>query len=535
MESFVALLVCLLAFAPLSNAQITLTEETANNTSACNPQGQTQPAWCTYANSYFNGFEDQNDVGMNPPPVETVWPDPVAGHVTNVSLSSTAAPTLMYTGFNGQFLCNYLPWFGSSSHKDVGYDETNSQTTDAQATAMNAAGCNVALVSFYGTDQLDTNSDYNFDLLATGTLFTSVGTVSGLKFGIMEIDQAFSGSSTEGHDDGNCNRFGDTDYQDTMNCIEGALENDLTYIDSNYVGNHYWKDGSPSAKPVMAFFGSLCDFPALSAGDSGNCPEAGGNGISRWNTIWSAVQAVWPSFKFVFQYGAFDRPTSSAGEFAWPQPAHWDGNGGGDPSGSQYWWCDDTKAGCASTTYLYDFYQAGSQNPSDLTIGLIDKGFDDTNASWGTNRVTSEQCGNVLFLTAQQALNGFFGSGNPIPYMQIATWNDYEEGTEIETGIDNCYSISASKDSGNLSWILTSSDQYGYATTATIHHFTVWWSFIGDPNQTIHVAATNIPSSQTSISLSDLVVPNPPVNLYVEAVGMPLFLNKMSEAVPYTE
>ena len=138
-------------------------------------------------------------------------------------------------------------------------------------------------------------------------------------------------------------------------------------------------------------------------------------------------------------------------------------------------------------------------------------------------------------LSAQEvSIDGFFGSGNQIPYLQVATWNDYEEGTEIETGIDNCYSVSASLGSGNLNWTLTSSDLYGYGTMATIHHLTIWWAFVGDPDQTIHIAATNIPASQTSIALSALGIPNPPVNLYVEAVGMPLFLNKMSPPVPDT-
>lgn len=90
-----------------------------------------------------------------------------------------------------------------------------------------------------------------------------------------------------------------------------------------------------------------------------------------------------------------------------------------------------------------------------------------------------------------------------------------------------------------LNWTLTSSDLYGYGTASTIHHFTIWWGLQGnDPNKLIYVAATNIPGNQSSISLSDLTIPTPvpgyTVDLYVEAVGMPLFLNKMSAAVPYT-
>jgi hypothetical protein len=540
-EIFVSLVVCLFIAPQLTSAQqITLAQELANNTSACTIDSQ--HPYCTTA---FAGFEDQNDVNMGGDPIETIYPDPAPGHVTSVSLPSTVAPTLMYSGFNGQFLCNYMPWFGSSSHKNVGYNETNSQTTNAQAAAMNAAGCNVAPVSFYGTVQLQSDPDFAFDLQATGTLFASVGGASGLRFGIMEIDQAFSGTDTTQDPTGNCNRFASNDPTDTINCIEGALDADFNYINTNYVsvGDYYWTNGSPTAEPVIAFFGSVCDFAALSFGDpTEDCKTLGPgpNAIANWNTIWSAVQNTFPGLKVVFQYGAFGRPMTSSGEFAWPQPSVWDKQNGNVKNGSQYWWCDPNQAGCNSTTYLYNFYEDGSQNPQDLTVGLLDKGFDDTNASWGKNRVTSQECGNVLLLTAQQvSANGFFGAGNQIPYMQIATWNDYEEGTEIETGIDNCYSVSGSIGSGMLNWTLASSDLYGFGTTSTIHHFTIWWGLQGDdPNKLIHVAATNVAGNQTSISLSDLTVPTPApgytVDLYVEAVGMPLFLNKMSAAIPYT-
>lgn len=38
--------------------------------------------------------------------------------------------------------------------------------------------------------------------------------------------------------------------------------------------------------------------------------------------------------------------------------------------------------------------------------------------------------------------NNFFGDAQPLDFVQIATWNDYDEGTEIETGIDNCFTFS---------------------------------------------------------------------------------------------
>ena len=83
-------------------------------------------------------------------------------------------------------------------------------------------------------------------------------------------------------------------------------------------------------------------------------------------------------------------------------------------------------------------------HPSQLTIGALWKGFDDNNASWGKNRVIAQQCGQVLLNTAKE-ISKYFGGSNPqIPYVQVVTWNDYEEGTAVEDGIDNCYTVNAS-------------------------------------------------------------------------------------------
>ena len=49
------------------------------------------------------------------------------------------------------------------------------------------------------------------------------------------------------------------------------------------------------------------------------------------------------------------------------------------------------------------------------------------------------------------------------------TWNDYEEGTEIETGIDNCVSVSGSVSGTDLSWNIGGQEN-------TIDHYSVFIS-----------------------------------------------------------
>ena len=91
--------------------------------------------------------------------------------------------------------------------------------------------------------------------------------------------------------------------------------------------------------------------------------------------------------------------------------------------------------------------------------------------------ITGQQCGNTWVQTFKEMThNNDFSSSRQLPFLQIVTWNDYEEGTEIETGIDNCLSLQASTDGTNLSWTPTFS---GAGSESTIHHYQVFDSTDG--------------------------------------------------------
>jgi len=180
----------------------------------------------------------------------------------------------------------------------------------------------------------------------------------------------------------------------------------------------------------------------------------------------------------------------------------------------------------ASPTYLDTLYSAGLSHPSQLTIGTLYKGFDDNNASWSGNRVIAEQCGQVLRKTANE-ISKYFGGSNPqIPYVQVITWNDYEEGTAVEDGIDNCYTVNASLTGSVLTWSLIPSDSI-YASTSTVHHFTVYYA---DASGNLYLAASNLPVTANTLDLSSLVPPGT-WSIYVEMAGQALIINRMSNAV----
>jgi hypothetical protein len=67
-----------------------------------------------------------------------------------------------------------------------------------------------------------------------------------------------------------------------------------------------------------------------------------------------------------------------------------------------------------------------------IAVGGVWPGFDDTLASWGRERYIWRRCGQTWQYTWSLA-----EEYNP-PIVMIDTWNDFEEGTDIEYGIGEC-------------------------------------------------------------------------------------------------
>jgi len=153
----------------------------------------------------------------------------------------------------------------------------------------------------------------------------------------------------------------------------------------------------------------------------------------RGNTDWNQVRQMvngWASPPVLLykddpppQFsGAFD------GQYAWVHP----GSKGWSTDGSE--WGED---------YLENFYKKmRSKHPDQIVVGTVWPGFDDTRASWSLNRHIDQRCGKTL----QDTLRVFAENndpGRPMPFILIATWNDYEEGTAIENGLARCSSSTA--------------------------------------------------------------------------------------------
>ncbi|HLW54346.1 MAG TPA: hypothetical protein VKW06_16030 [Candidatus Angelobacter sp.] len=188
-------------------------------------------------------------------------------------------------------------------------------------------------------------------------------------------------------------------------------------------------------------------------------------------------------------------------------------------SNGGYSWVEPTQP---SLTYLDGFYGVSTQYPSEYVTGSGYKGFNDTLAAWSANRVMPQNCGQT-WLTSVAEAGKYYSAGTQMFGIQLVTWNDYEEGTEIETGIDNCVSVSASVSGTVAKWSIS-------GQMNTVDHFSVYLSQDG---QTLMWLADE-PTSVSSLDLSSFGLPAGNYTVFVKAIGKPSLTNKMSGGAQVT-
>ena len=261
----------------------TLAAETANNTSTANT------------------FTAQSNGNMG------------AGNVSRASLR-----TLMYPGFTGKIYVHLMPWFGVSSHMNIGYDSANPTEIERQIVDMQQRGVDGVMVDWYGPFSTHHNT-------ATINFLHAAELHSGFELGITYDHGAYKNCG--------CN-------------ITSRVISDLNYAFTTF-------ESSPSyirwqGRPVVTFFGIE-------------------NDPIDWNLVRSSVQG---NPIFVFRNSSGFTRTQSNGSFAWI----------GNSSNTQ----DE------GLPYLDGFYATAISHLSEDGIASSHKGFNDTLASWGLNRIMDQ-------------------------------------------------------------------------------------------------------------------------------------------------
>src|SRR5258708_10951416 len=127
-------------------------------------------------------------------------------------------------------------------------------------------------------------------------------------------------------------------------------------------------------------------------------------------------------------------------------------------------------------------------------------------ASWGSHRVMPQQCGQTWLKTFTD-LNNLYSSGNQLSDLQLVTWNDYEEATEIESGIENCLSLAPSLAGNNLQWNISGEEN-------TVDHYTVYISTDGQNLMSL----ADLQPGLRSLNLCSFSIPNASYKLFVQTL-----------------
>ena len=476
---------------PFAYSATTLSSQTANNTAAC--AAAASPSYCQ---AKWVGVSDSTSGTY----------DPLPGNVSTVDIHS-----LIPGGSATKVLAHFQTWFcmnsGSAStgvgtscggHLQVGYNSNDSYTVNGQLNDMRRRGLNGVVVDWYGPTL------NNYDQVSQKMKSNLISHCSGPQacpfyLALMEDQGAFIW--TKCHTNG-----GGVSVAQQNTCIANALESDLDYMNSNYFGtNEYLKVNgsmqiSAAGRPVVFFF---------------ICEACFTNPAPNWTTIWSSVNSHVDGYSggaplFIYESGGGFTHTQTDGAFAW---TNWYGSN--DPYGF---------------LYLDNFYDTSVNYGALLSIGAAWKGFDDSHAPWvgSSPRIIQQQCGNTLLQSIRQlAHNSDWGAGHPLPFLGVVTWNDYEEGTEIETGVSNCLSLKASVSGSTLSWALNFSSSGG--SESTVYDYVVYDS----TNTSNLVQLATVRRGTHSLSLSNFNLAAGTHVLYIKAVGQPMILNQMSNGVTY--
>ncbi len=378
------------------------------------------------------------------------------GNIAAGNVSKVPIRTLLYPGSTAKLYAHLVQWFGYGDHVEVGYRSGDALQVQKQVTDMISRGLDGAIVDWYGRGA--SRKTFNFYDEGTQLLMQEAERHPGFNFALM-LDV---GANKDCEQQYGCNTT--ENLVEDLNYAYRTYEDSLAYLHQNN-------------RPVIFFFGQE------------------GHGID-WQQVRSKVAG---DPIFVFRNSGAFRHEEGQGGFAWVAPLQ------------------VTEKDPTALDYLTNYYQTALRHPDSYSLGTAYKGFDDSIALWGSQRLIDQQCGQTWLRSLAEA-NKFYSSQTQMLGIQLVTWNDYEEGTEFESGIDNCVTISAWVRGTSAFWKI-------HGDRSTLDHYTVFVSRDGENLMPL----TDVLPDTTSLDLGKFSLEPGEYTIYVKAVAKPSLTNKMSE------
>ncbi|WP_412024697.1 hypothetical protein [Burkholderia cepacia] len=370
------------------------------------------------------------------------------------SVSKIDVHTLLYPGSTTRVLAHYLPWWGPDPRGvDVGYRSDDPRQAYRTFADMQSRGIDGVIVDWYGQGHfVDTAWQASMPELAK---------FPGMTFSIMIDSGSFKFNACHGCD------------------LTETILNNLAYISREYfTSTQYLRY---EGHPVVSEFG----MDAVGKAD------------------WARIHAAYPDIYWIHTLApGFDLPYSK-GAYVWAQPSSW---ATPQPAGTRH-----------DLLYRERFYNIGrNQPPGMITVGGVWSGFDDKKASWGATapRFLAPACGRT-WLDTFKSINERYSARQQLPFVQLITWNDYEEGSALETGIASCTEIDAQPLGASVTVRITHPD--------TVDHLELYEQL--GPSSFRLVG--RYPSDATSIALPETRAGT----YFIKAVGKPFIQNVVSAAI----
>jgi hypothetical protein len=270
----------------------------------------------------------------------------------------------------------FQPWFGDTDHIQVGYNSNDPSVIRKQIQEAKRLGIYAFAVDWYGARHPFLDRSY--------ALIQQMASQEHFHVALMY----------------------DETEEDDGHATEDALDAFSTAY-SKYIGPR-----APGRDAYLLYKGRpvVFIFPKRGNTDWKQVRDM----VSRWESPPLLLYKDNPPLQYL---SAFD------GQYAWVHP------------GPKGWATDGSEWG---EEYLQNFYKKmRSKGRDQIAVGTVWPGFDDSKASWSLNRRIDQRCGKTL----QDTLRVFAENNDPdrpMPFVMIATWNDYEEGTAIENGLTRC-------------------------------------------------------------------------------------------------
>lgn len=274
-----------------------------------------------------------------------------------------------------QVLAVYEPWFGHPRHISVGYSSQDPVVIRKQIDQAKSRGISGFVVDWYGDREPFIDRSYS--------LIQTIAAEKNFRIAMM-YDETEADES-----------------QATDDALAAFHKFNEIYLSQNAPGRKAYL--TYHQRPVIFIFpkGRHTDWNKVRAE------------TNKWTTP--------PLLIYEDQPGQFAKAFD--GLYAWVNP------------GKKGWTADGNNWG---EDYLRSFYRTmQSTYPDKIAVGAAWAGFDDSKASWGLNRHISQRCGET-FADTLRLSKEYYPADRPLPFLLIATWNDYEEGTAIERGLAKC-------------------------------------------------------------------------------------------------